>query len=469
MTETGTARRLDCGPAGAGSSGERRARIVVLGVVALAMAATAARANPFDAYGVGSRSAGMASAVTAVVQDFGSVYHNPAGLAQNGGMEASFGYFYAPPTLEINGKDVDEDTTSGLVAGFVSPPMELPGGIKMSGGGLFHLPDKRVARTLAIPYDQPTYVLYGARNQRTMVMFPFCFELAPWISVGAGISLFVDSSGGPDFTLREDRPDNAGLFSEGTISATQHGRFYPVAGMLVRPAEGFRIGFDYRSKNEALYEVPIDVSIEALHIFNIPVDVLPESKIVLRQQVFSFFSPDQFTLGTAWNATDDLLLTADVTYALWSAFQQPSPEGATTYEGGLALLLGANPNFGLPPPDFHDIVIPAAGAEWRFHHDESMELFLRGGYRFRPTPAPAPKGFNNFADTNVHIIALGLGGRFPHLLSVVRGPIDIDVHGQYLHLEERLAKKNNPVADAYGDFTMGGYVLVGGATATLRF
>lgn len=437
-------------------------------LVALAAASTA-HANPFDAYGVGSRSAGMASAVTAVVQDFGSVYYNPAGLAQNGGMEASVGYFYAPPTLEINGKDIDEDTTSGLVAGFVSPPLELPFGIKMSGGGLFHLPDKRVARTLAIPYDQPTYVLYGARNQRTMVMFPFCFELAPWISVGAGISLFVDSSGGPDFVLREDRPDNEGLFSEGTISATQHGRFYPVAGLLVKPTEKLRFGFDYRSKNEALYSVPIDVSIEALHIFDIPVPILPESKIVLRQQVFSFFSPDQFTFGGAWNATDDWLLTADVTYALWSAFRQPSPEGATTYEGGLALLLGANPNFGLPPPDFHDIVIPAVGTEYRFFEDDHMELFVRGGYRYRPTPAPEPKGFNNFADTNVHIFAVGLGGRFPHLLSVVRGPIDIDLHGQYLMLEERDAHKTNPVADGYGDFTMGGHVLVGGITGTFRF
>ncbi len=79
------------GAAGRAVRGHARGLAVALGI-ALA-SATAARANPFDAYGVGSRSAGMASAVTAVVQDFGSVYYNPAGLAQNGGMEASFGYF----------------------------------------------------------------------------------------------------------------------------------------------------------------------------------------------------------------------------------------------------------------------------------------------------------------------------------------------------------------------------------------
>ena len=43
------------------------------------------------------------------------------------------------------------------------------------------------------------------------------------------------------------------------------------------------------------------------------------------------------------------------------------------------------------------------------------------------------------------------GARFAHLLSVVRGPIDIDLHGQYLMLEERDARKTNPVADGYGN------------------
>ena len=439
-------------------------------IAALVVLAGTARANPLDNFGAGSRSVAMGGAVVATVEDFGSPYYNPAGLAQNRDIQFSVGYFFAEPTLEINGLDVNEDQTRGLWAGFVTPPIELPWGVEMHGGGLFHLPDKRVARTLSLPFDQPTYLLFGPSNQRATIMFPFTFAIRDWLSIAAGISLFVESSGGPNFVLREEREGNELLFSEGTINATQKGAFFPMAGLQVQATEHVRLGFDYRAKNEVLYEVPLTVLLEPLFIFDVDDPILPESSIDLNQEVFSFFAPEQFTFGAAWRSAGRAwMVEIDVTYARWSELRHPAPEGATFFTGGLELLIPPNANFGLPAPDFDDIWIPAIGAEWRAHEDDEIDLYLRGGYRFRPTPAPAPTGFNNFADSDTHVLSIGVGAVLHELVTVVNGPVEVDVHGQLFLLERREVLKVEPAADGFGDLVLEGNVINVGATLTVHF
>ena len=430
------------------------------------------RANPLDNYGFGSRWIAMGGAVTALVDDVASIYYNPAGLVRAGNVQVMLEYFYSDPSLIINDYDVEEDTASGIVAGFALPPMKI-GPIKMGGGGAIHLPDKRVARSLAIPYDQPTFIQYGARIQRMVIMTPFSFEIFPWLTVGATVSMFMRTSGGPDFLLREERPENEGVWSEGSISTSQRPSFWPTAGIQVRPTENLHLGFTYRGKNEILYKVPLKVHIEPLHIFpGNPIPLLGESLIDMNQHIFTFFAPEQFSFGLGYEFGEDLTVGLDVTLLRWSAFRQPSPEGATFFLGGIAALVPPNPNYPLPPPNFSDIVSPAIGADYKVLSFPFWELFVRAGYRYRPSPAPEATGWNNFLDNDTHIFSGGVGIRFLRLqetLKIIRGPISIDFHGQYFWLVEDSALKENPVADAYGDMVFRGTVVTGGVTLTLEF
>lgn len=429
-------------------------------------------ANPLENFGFGSRWVALGGAVTAMVDDVGAIYYNPAGVVLAERVQFMLGYFHASPSLKINGYDIGEDSVAGIVGGVITPPMKV-GPFKFGGGAAIHIPDKRVARTLAIPYDQPTFVHFGARNQRMVAQFPFAIEIFPWLQVGASISMFVRTGGGPDFILRENRPGNEGLSSEGSISASQKPRFYPTAGVMAHPTKRIHLGFAYRGKNEVLYKVPLRVTIEPLHIFSfLPFPLLGESLIDLNQYVFTFFSPEEFSFGAAFNITENLTVGLDLTLDRWSAFKQPAPEGATVYSGGLAQLLPPNPNYPLPPPNYSDILTPALGVEYRAFSRGGWEIYVRGGYRFRPNPAPQAQGWNNFLDNDTHIFSGGLGVQFLDVekaLRVMRGPIRLDVHVQYFWLTEGEALKVNPVADAYADMVYGGNVLNLGTTLTLEF
>ena len=427
-------------------------------------------ANPLDNFGFGSKWTAMGGAVTGLVNDVGAVYYNPAGVVQADRVYFSIGYFYADPSLEINDYDIDEATVSGIVAGVITPPMKVYK-FKFGGGAAIHIPDRRVARSLAIPYDQPTFVMYGARNQRMIAQFPFALELAPWFSIGGAISMFIKTGGGPNFLLREDRPDNQGLWSEGSISATQKGAFFPTAGFMLHATKRLHFGFCYKGKNEILYEVPLKVTIEPLYL-GLPFPVLGQSLIDMDQHVYMFFAPEQFSLGAGIEIHDRTVIGLDVTLARWSTFRQPSPEGATVYSGGIAQIVPPNPNYPLPEPDFSDILIPSVGIEYKAYDSVDWRFFVRGGYRFRPSPAPEATGWNNFLDNDTHIFSGGIGCELlgvQEKLKVLRGPISLDIHFQYFWLMEQEAKKVHPTWDAYGDMRYGGKVISIGTTLTLCF
>jgi len=439
-------------------------------------------ANPLDNYGFGSKWVAMGGAATAIVDDVGAIYYNPAGLVRAESVQVSLGYFYADQKLVINGHEIGEDSVSGINAGFVMPPMTFGtlkvgsweiGPIKMGGGGGVHVPDKRISRSLALPYDQPTFVRYGARNQRMVLMTPFSFQIFPWLQVGAMVSMHMRTSGGPDFVLRENRPDNKGLWSEGSISTSQRPSFFPTAGVEVHPMKNLHLGFCYRGKNEVLYKIPMKVHIEPLHIWSeLPFPLLGESLIDMNTVVYTFFSPEQFSFGAGYDWGKILTLSLDVTLERWSAFRQPAPEGATYFSGGISALVPPNPNYPLPAPNFHDIVSPALGVEVRPFLFSHWELVFRGGYRFQPSPAPEATGWNNFLANNTHVFSGGLGLNFVRVqetLKVIRGPIRLDVHAQYFWLTEGQALKENPVSDGYGDMVFSGNILNAGVTLTLEF
>jgi len=434
-------------------------------------------ANPFDNFGLGSRSAAMAGAFTAVADDFSGAMYNPAGLVHTGRMEVSIGYFRADPRLETfwadNWWDVDEDTISGIILGLVFPPARVLG-VDFIGGLGLHLPDKRVARSLMVPYEQPRFAMYGASNQRTVVFSPNAVRINKWLAIGAGFQMFIDTTGGPKFELIQDTQENRGKFSEGRISSTQKPKFFPFAGVMIDAGKGIKLGFCFRDKQEITLDIPMLVKIEALSFEILPPLALelPASAIDMSTPAPLFFSPRQYALGVSWKPRQSLLLAVDLTYMEWDEFINPGPDGYSIFYGGLAILLRQNPNFHLPQGNFRNIWVPAAGVEFRALNTNSLELFLRAGYRFRPSPVPEQTGRAAFLDSDTHIVTGGLGLTFKNLVkTVMREPFSLDLHVQYLHLQQRdyVRDLQTAISDRFGDLRFRGAVLNLGCTATFRF
>ena len=109
--------------------------LVAVTVIALAGVPGVCRGNPFDNFGLGSRSAAMAGAMTAVADDFSAALYNPAGLVETGRMEISLGYFYAHPRLEtywadqwwnIGEDDIGRPLTPDIVKKTAAESVPLP-------------------------------------------------------------------------------------------------------------------------------------------------------------------------------------------------------------------------------------------------------------------------------------------------------------------------------------------------------
>ncbi|MGZ3442669.1 MAG: OmpP1/FadL family transporter, partial [Polyangia bacterium] len=75
----------------------RATRVVLVALALFALGETAARANPMDVFGAGSRATAMGGAATAASEDSSANYYNPAGLVRGHDLRIDIGYRYAQP------------------------------------------------------------------------------------------------------------------------------------------------------------------------------------------------------------------------------------------------------------------------------------------------------------------------------------------------------------------------------------
>ncbi len=453
----------------------RRVPLPILLFAAFLFPVKPAAANPFDSLGFGARSAAMAHAVTAVADDFTASLYNPAGLTGAGKMELSLGYVHAFPSLATYWADawhdIDEDSIAGIVLGVVYPPFRFWKLEFVGGMGMF-IPDRWLARSLMLPYEQPRFVLWNASNQRVVLLSPNALKITDWLSVGAGFQMLLDTKGGPRFALIEEISANEGRYSEGTMSSTQKPVFSAFAGVMIEPwKDRLKVGFCFRDQVKADVDVPMLVIIDPITL-GLPLEILPQSSIDMSTPAPLFFSPRQFAIGVSFKPTPRTLLAFDVTYQMWEDFLNPGPEGYSVYSGGLLFLLRQNPNFLLPQGHFHNIWVPAVGAEYLALDGHHVQLALRAGYRYRPSPVPEQTGRAAFLDSNTHVFSGGFGLTFQNVIHrIMTEPFSLDLAVQYFHLEDRTYVRDLLVAvsDRFGDVRFRGHVLSLQCTLTFRF
>jgi long-subunit fatty acid transport protein len=164
---------------------------------------------------------------------------------------------------------------------------------------------------------------------------------------------------------------------------------------------------------------------------------------------------------------------ADLTWANWSAFQNPAAHL------DIALTLQIPPALGglaLPPlpsgtalanANFHDTFVPRLGVEWRI--PVSIHTFaLRAGYRYDPSPVPNQVASSNYMDATRHVFSLGAGIVIRGLQPVLAGSIGVDVFGGLQALEPRTVLKADP-SDPVGDYVLNGMVFTTGASVSVVF
>ena len=448
--------------------------LFILGIGLNLLAFRTADAIPFEVLGAGSRSSAMLVG-TATVKGPPSVFYNPGALTHAVDTEVVTGFQMTQVSLEINGRNIEEEEITTTLLGVVHPTEFF--GQKIAIGALLSIPFQRVSRFLTLPLDQPQFIYYGTRNQRIVVMAAAAVQITNWLSVGAGLQTSLNTFSQPDFTLVQD-PDQTNDFNDpvadaleaqsfGFASAVMEPSLSPLAGIQFTPLQGFNIGLTYRGEIKSIISAPLNVSIEEINLGGI---MLAQSRFNLPNEGEVFFSPHQISLGLAYTTPREALtLELDATWFDWSSFPPTFPAGLPSFTGGLGELILPVPGFLPLKPPTRDVVVPSVGLEWHAYGGKAMDLWLRGGYAYRPTMLREDKSLTNYLDCTTHIVGSGFGLQLRNWSRFVPKPLTIDAYMQVHILEKRDILKDDPASSRFGDLRISGILFGGGLELTFLF
>lgn len=394
----------------------RGALAIIVGLGALPLAAGA---SVLDLFGYGARGGAMAGAVVSTARGHEAVYYNPAGAAFDRRPSVSFGYQYADLSLELNGEDAAARSAPSTLIGF-SIPVPFGGWLerRVAIANGFVIPTRSVLRADLPRPGAPQFAVVGNRAQTVSLQASVALRLADWLAVGAGFLALAELSGSVDVA-----PNAAGRIGS-RVSDELLADYAPVFGALARVGERAAVGVTYHGESRADFTLPITADLGDQ--FPLPVPTLDISGTAQ-------FDPAQATFEVSGRpplGDVDLLVAAGVTWKDWSAFPVPVVFTAVPPDDPAQ-----------PPPGFEDTFVWRVGAEYTLPL-EAATLLPRAGYAYEPTPAPEQRGFHNLLDADRHVVAVGLGLR--------RGPLRVDVAGQWHRMVDRIHRKDAARLEPFG-------------------
>ena len=424
-----------------------------------------AEANPFDAFGVGTRIIALGGAGTASAQDSSANYYNPAALTKIPGLRLDLGYIYIQPELYMNEGNLGVDRVSGLYTGVTLPKRILDQSFAVSLS--FFLPDDRITRIRSLAQMQPRFVLYDNRPQRVVITTSFAWE--PWegLSFGGGLTYLTNTRGTVmlDGDISITDPDDSVLI--GGIDVAFESVRYPTFSIHWKINSRWSLGLTYRE----MFELDLDLTVAA--DFDVTSSgssseerLIENGRLALSSLSTNLFSPRQVSAGLEYDA-GTWLLTADITWLQWSAFKAPASIITMELDTGAAEM--ALPETAvIEAPNFSNIVIARLGLENEILHGEKIRLLSRVGYFFEPSPAPNQTQNTNYADSHKHGTSIGLGLELLDLRPVLESPLELDWVFQTIWIQNRSYNKDSP-ADLIGDYTISGVILGSSLTLGVQF
>jgi long-subunit fatty acid transport protein len=436
-------------------------------VFALLPAGTAA-ANPPDVFGLGSRAAAMAGAVTADVSDFSANYYNPGGLVRATGTDISVGYMSASHEFELNGYNSKIDPVRGLVGGVVAPGVILD--VPFAFGLGVHLSDDRVSRARTIKQEDPRWVLYENRAQLLYLSTNIAVEPVEGFGVGGGITFLAATRGAFDIEGTATLPGLGATVHDSQlrheVDADLTATRYPQAGVWWDATEALNVALAYRGESKIDLDIAANLDGTVDAGFDLP------ARYELVSKTINAFIPRQIALGASVKPADNVHVNLDIAWVNWASYQSPVSRSDTILDVGQAGALIDLPE-NIPSsdpldPDFEDRFVPRLGVEWIASVSESVEMPVRAGYSFEQSPVPEQSGLTNYVDSDRHIFAAGVGVVWKQPGEVLPGDLRIDGNVGYSFLPLRVTLKDNP-ADFVGDYSAQGDILVLGVTTSLGF
>ena len=392
-------------------------------------------------------------AQVAVAEDDSALFYNPGALVRAKRLFVSAGFTSTQPHLEIQ-RDYDKPEQREIsnqmppdFHGFHMGALFPLGGVfgnRLAVGFSGYLPTHNLTRGQSLDARQPQFYRYQSLPDHDVALFSLAGEPIKGLGLGLGLQSLGDLRG--DVAMSLHAADSH--IEQGSVEVNFEPTVALTAGIWWRPLEGLDLGFSWRGPLQSEFELPTQVL----------VDDLLEMNIMLKGTVL--YTPHIFSLGGAWNFKAlNLLISSELSYALWSQAPDPSPHFSFDIEGALAEDLGFDERMdvgsGAPIElAFRDIFL------WKLGFEQHLldRLHLRTSYSYRPSPAPVPTRSFNYIDSDAHILGLGFGLIFPDPLEIRRNPVRLDLSYQASFMEEMQVVKAEGEQDLVGGYTTGGRV-----------
>lgn len=452
-----------------------------------------AYANPVEHFGLGSRLSGLGLAGVTAANDFSAVFYNPSGLLLTPGNTYSLGYTFTKPVIEFNGQELDANVIQGYHFGFTN----LYGGWfreRLALGFGLYVPTTTLLRALVTAESEPNFYVYN-NTEGIFIGLGAGIRPHPSLLVGGGILVAAELKGPvaldiPPITVNVTSLEDIArtLEIQGELKAdldvSVDPVIAPIAGFMTYPFRWMRLGGVFR---EAIW-IPIELALtlrmktQISGFGELSISELDEAlaSLPLAVSTNAQYHPRQFGFGMSLIPLRELFLTGDITWKQWSRLKPnytslgtPTGEGDVSLDELLDRLTGI---FGegvevtipsLPELNLKDTYNFAGGIEWLV----LSWLRLRGGYNFRPSPAPEQSGRANFIWPDEHLLTGGLGLILDDPFGAVRR-IYIEAHAQTMIMQPIEGKKSEGVPEdnpGFPDYKAGGEFLGMGLTFTGLF
>lgn len=425
--------------------------------VLAALAAQLAGADPFHSYGFGPRAAAMAGALTAEVNDYTAVFYNPAQLVTRKEINFGFGFQFYKAVAQVQQKELARDLDCsacqppdavGYSLGLLFP---LPGKVKNRvalGLGLY-IPSGKVLRLLSTDPQRPFWYNQNSHNDRLALYLALGIRLTDWLRIGLGAQVLADLLG----TGAEVKVD---LFSK-QVSARQldsnlSARVAPVFAIALQPIPRLRLGATFRWEMSLRYEIPASVNLSDVGTLGFVISGT------------THYTPHTLAFGAAFDVLENLTVTLDGDFRLYSAAPSPYMSLAIDLSGavidGLGLGKALDVASAAQAPGFTNTFGGRLGIEWR-----ALPRFtLRGGAFYLPTPVPLQNApGTNILDGTAVGATFGVSTNFADPLEIFAAPIHIDLalQAQFLLPREAIKELADPVPSyTYSARTLGGSIAL---------
>ncbi|MBI2890321.1 MAG: hypothetical protein HYY13_05995 [Nitrospirae bacterium] len=432
----------------------------------IALAVEPARANPAEHFGLGSRASGLGLAGVASANDFSAVFYNPAGLLLAPGSGYSLGYTYTRPIVRFNGEQQDVNVIQGyhfginnLYRGWFRRRFAMGLGV--------YLPTTTVLRAIVTGQNEPNFYVYN-NTEGIFLAAAIAGRPVEWLMLGVGVQVLVDVRGPVVLDIPPIKVNVMSL-ADITQSLEIHGEIKadldvsidpllaPIAGFMIQPVSWARLGGVYRRRIwvpiELALKLRLKTEVGGLDQFQISELDKALADLPLAVVTNVQYHPDQFAGGLSLMPLRELHLTGDITYKRWSQLRpnyaalgspgSASEVGLDELVQGLTAVFGDNVEVTIPQlPELalKDRINFSGGIEWLV----IPWLRLRGGYNFRPSPAPPQNGRTNFIWPDEHLLTGGTGFMFRDPFRAFRRMF-VELHGQTMVMKPVSATKTDDV------------------------